>query len=118
MKKILIVEDDEAIRNAIQFLLQENGYEVIMAANGRQALTQLQNESIPNLIFLDLMMPIMDGIEFRDAQQNDLRLKGIPVVFMSAGQVDINTLHIDSDHFLRKPFSISDILRSTTAYCA
>jgi CheY-like chemotaxis protein len=82
---ILVVDDDEAIRLAVALALREAGYQVATACNGRQALDWLhQQETHPCVILLDLMMPVMDGWEFRTRQNQDHRLSRVPVVVYSA----------------------------------
>jgi CheY-like chemotaxis protein len=88
---ILVVEDDEAIRQVLALVLQEEGHTVATAENGQDALLYLnQAKALPRLILLDLMMPVMNGWQFRAAQQNDPSFRTIPVIVLSA----INT-HLD-----------------------
>ncbi len=84
-KCILVVEDDFFIRDMLVELLEEEGYTVESAANGHEALALLR-ETVepPALILLDLMMPIMDGRQFRAAQQGDALLQSVPVVVLTA----------------------------------
>ncbi len=63
-KKILIVEDDQALNEAYVLILSESGYDVLSAGNGEEALAAIKKEGDPRLIFLDLRMPVMDGIGF------------------------------------------------------
>jgi CheY-like chemotaxis protein len=79
MPCILIVEDDPAVREFLEFLLAENGYETTSARNGRDALIQMAARK-PSVVLLDLNMPIMDGWEFRRHQLDDPRQSGVPVV--------------------------------------
>ena len=82
---ILIIEDDAGIRDMLTMLLEDDDYSVTSATNGQQALNHLhQRERLPQLILLDLAMPIMDGWQFRAAQHADPRLAAIPVVVLSA----------------------------------
>src|SRR5688572_8496646 len=82
---ILIVDDDASIREALASLLEDEGYTAAGVANGLQALTLLrQSEELPCLILLDLMMPVMNGWEFLNEQQQELRLAEIAVVVFSA----------------------------------
>jgi DNA-binding response OmpR family regulator len=78
MKKILFVEDDSNIRSLVKMELQEKGYDVLTADNGKDALDMLGNGMIPNLVILDIRMPKMDGLE---TIGNMLKLKhGVPVI--------------------------------------
>ena len=82
---ILVVEDDRDIRESLVELLQEEGYDVVAARHGAEALECLRaNGTLPSLIVLDLMMPVMDGRTFRREQRTDTRLAGIPVLVLSA----------------------------------
>ena len=76
-KSILLVEDDADIRDAIAYLLTDEGYEVACASNGREALSYLHDGLTPSLILLDMMMPGMDGISFREAQALEPALASI-----------------------------------------
>jgi CheY-like chemotaxis protein len=81
---ILLVDDDPSIQGAISMLLQREGFTVACAGNGQQALDLLSTSQRPALILLDMLMPVMNGLEFRIAMQQDRRLAGIPVVVLSA----------------------------------
>src|SRR5687768_10046276 len=104
-KRILIVEDAEEIRASIAEILTEEGYQVVDAANGRHALDALDAaKELPGLILLDLMMPEMDGYEFRSEQQKNPRFKDIPVVLMTArGDIDPHLHELGAADCLRKP---------------
>jgi len=82
--RILLVEDDPDIADAMVEILRDGGHEVVPARNGSEALSKLEVDPLPDLIFLDLMMPKMDGAEFRQTQLQSPRLKNIPVVLCSA----------------------------------
>jgi CheY-like chemotaxis protein len=82
---ILIVDDDNDVRSALSEMLQEEGFSVSGAPNGREALALLRGGNVhPAVILLDLMMPGMDGWDFRSEQMRDPRLAGVPVVIVSA----------------------------------
>ncbi len=82
---LLLVDDDERVREALVALLEAQGYPVVGAANGREALDVLRVRGLrPGLILLDLMMPVMDGWQFRAAQLADAELATVPVVVFSA----------------------------------
>jgi two-component system, chemotaxis family, chemotaxis protein CheY len=116
--RILIVDDAADIVLLLEQFLQGEGYLVTKASNGLEALLYLQSsQELPNLILLDLMMPEMDGYEFRMAQENDPRFAKIPVVVMTAdANIQSNTTKIGAQAFLKKPFkdldTISDIVRN------
>jgi CheY-like chemotaxis protein len=80
-----IVDDDNDVRSALSELLQEEGFSVEAAPNGREALARLRASTVhPAVILLDLMMPGMDGWDFRSEQMRDPRLASVPVVIVSA----------------------------------
>jgi CheY-like chemotaxis protein len=83
-RSVLIVDDDDAIREVVAEVLRDEGYGVICAANGAQALEALGNEPLPHLILLDLMMPVMSGWELLEHLQGSDRTSHIPVVIVSA----------------------------------
>jgi len=82
---VLIVEDDPDLRVALSRLLADEGYEVVTAAEGQEALDRLRAPSRPCLVLLDLMMPNIDGFEFRVRQLEDPDLAAIPVIVLSGG---------------------------------
>jgi CheY-like chemotaxis protein len=116
---ILVVEDDHAIRESIAELLADEGYTVACAANGAEALDLLLADTRPNLILLDLMMPVMDGWAFRSAQKKDPRLAGIPVLVLSAGygRDSMTLAGLGVDGFLAKPFDREALVSSVLSLC-
>jgi CheY-like chemotaxis protein len=82
--RVLVVDDDDAIREVIAEVLRDEGYEVICARNGLQALDELNKEHHPDLVLLDLMMPVMSGWEVLEQLQASDELSRIPVVVVSA----------------------------------
>ncbi len=109
---VLLVEDDDDIRASIGDVLREEGFEVVGAADGNDALRYLRTAAEPpKLILLDLMMPVMDGWAFRAAQLADERLAKIPVVILSAvtdAQRHAAQLHVDD--ILVKPLEVPLLL--------
>jgi CheY-like chemotaxis protein len=82
--RILVVEDNQDTREAMVEVLQMTGHDVIAASNGREALDLLEHAPAPDLIILDLWMPVMDGRQFRAEQLKHPKLKNIPVVVVTA----------------------------------
>lgn len=110
MKRILIIEDDGDIRDGLSELLTLEGFEVELASDGQRGIDYLRaTPQTPDVILLDLIMPVKDGYQFRDEQLADQRLSKIPVVIMTANRTqDIKSL--GTKGFLRKPVSIDDLL--------
>ncbi len=110
-KTILIIEDDHVISASLKEVLEENDYQVLTAPNGLEALKLLKTSDHPSLILLDLMMPIMDGFQFRENQLADHLIKHIPVVVMSAdGHVAEKKAKTSAQAYLKKPLDIYDLL--------
>lgn len=111
-KKILVIEDDRDIRRNLKDLLESEGYFVVVADNGQTALDLLaQPADLPSAILLDLMMPVMDGFQFREQQAKITRIAGIPVVVMSAdNRLDEKKHILRAAHALKKPLDIDMIL--------
>ena len=111
-RRILVVEDEAAIRESLGELLQDEGYEVWFAENGAQALTRLRSgHGLPDLIVLDLRMPVMDGWEFRAIQKDDAVLGFIPVIAVSADR-SAPAVTISAQAYLQKPLDVSSLLRT------
>lgn len=119
-KKILVIEDDQYIRESIEMILESEGYHFISADNGKVALEKLCTMSeLPSLILLDLMMPVMDGFQFRKELEKDSHLNKIPVVVMSAdGQINNKQKQVDCVHYLKKPLELDDVVNSVQQYSA
>jgi CheY-like chemotaxis protein len=113
---ILVVEDDDDIRNAIVDLLETEGYSTQSAVNGKDALDKLSVIPKPCLVLLDMMMPIMNGREFLDTVMKDSHLAPIPVLIVSAVADKTNTE--GSVGFLKKPIDIEVVLNVVSQYCA
>ena len=114
-QSILVVEDDDDIRNAIVDLLETEGYSTESAVNGKDALEKLQIIPKPCLVLLDMMMPIMNGREFLDTVMKDSHLAPIPVLIVSAVADKTNTE--GSVGFLKKPIDIEVVLKVVAQYC-
>src|SRR5580765_5532690 len=80
---VSIVEDDSEFRNMLRELLEEEQYRVVAVANGAEALETLRGETVPNVILLDVSMPVMDGFDFLRFRNDDPRLAQVPVVLVT-----------------------------------
>jgi len=113
---ILIVEDDDDIREALAQILQLEGYVVREACNGQEALDISALHPTPSLILLDLMMPVMDGWQFRAEQMKDPILSKVPVVVISAdASVHEKVASFGAASVLPKPISLDRLLRAVEA---
>jgi two-component system, cell cycle sensor histidine kinase and response regulator CckA len=110
-RRILVVEDDQDILVTLAGLLEDEGYDVQSVCDARDALERLRRGPPPELIILDLMMPGMDGWEFRTIQRADPSLSSIPVVAISA-DTSAKAAAIDATSFLRKPFRFTELLET------
>lgn len=115
LEEILVVEDDPSIRECLVQLLQSEGYQVTSVTNGQEALDYLSSSPRPCLIFLDLMMPVMDGFTFLQKLQEMENHCHIPVVVSSA-VADRKVLK-GPVAVLTKPYQIESILKLAHQYC-
>jgi len=112
MKTILVVDDEYAIIEALRALLEDEGYRVISASNGAEALALLETERLPDLILLDVMMPTLDGRETLQRLRENVHWAKIPVVLMSAALKPIDQAQRKSVTIMRKPFDLDLLLRT------
>ena len=113
---ILVVDDDSDIREALADLLADKGYDVSVAANGQQALEICRSRQAPDLIFLDLMMPVMDGAEFIRVKDADPELSNVPVCVMTAFAASTR-LPSTRSFVLRKPLGSADLFAVAKRFC-
>ncbi|HEX9049952.1 MAG TPA: response regulator [Anaeromyxobacter sp.] len=114
MVSVLVVDDERDIREAVAEVLKDEGFDVIDARDGAEALAQLRAHH-PAVILLDLMMPGMNGWEFCAARDRDPDISGIPVIVISAlGRVS----GIDAAAFLQKPFELDALVATVRQYAA
>lgn len=109
---MLVVEDDQSLRVVIRMILENAGYEVSEARNGRAALESIQAET-PDVILADMRMPIMNGIELVNHLRSDARTASIPVVLMSGLLTDSDESRL-ADAIVAKPFEPADLLATIT----
>ena len=115
---ILIVDDNVGIRELLTIFLTFKGYPAVGVADGAEALAYLQQQSpLPQLILLDLTMPVMDGVAFRHAQQQDSRLASIPLVVMSGVEEELAP-QLTADAYLLKPINFDTLLPLVEQYCS
>ena len=113
---VLIVEDDDDLRDMMAQMLTIEGFNAATAANGREALDYLHSTGRPSVILLDLMMPVMDGWEFRRQQKADPELAPVPVIVLSALDPP-RAATVDADAFLKKPLDFDRLLELVRDHC-
>ena len=111
-KKILLIEDDYAVRLELRELLEEEGYRVAEAANGREAMLAIKGGFRPHVVLLDLMMPEMDGWEFLD--QLNAQGRSVPVVLTTAADPENVPRGLPQ---LRKPYCVKPLLDLLNERC-
>lgn len=115
-RPVLIVEDDADLREMMAQLLALEGYVATTVANGLEALEYLERGDKPDVILLDLMMPVMDGWEFRRQQQSDPAVANVPVIILSA--IDQRrAADVDAVAFLKKPLDFDRLLELVRRFC-
>lgn len=112
---VLVIDDDPDIGSGLRELLEDEGYRVVLQTNGREALEYLKAHEKPCVIFLDLMMPIMDGWEFRREQLSQPDLADIPVVVITAASD--RTRSLSAVDVLRKPLAVDRVLDVAAEFC-
>ncbi|TMA85006.1 MAG: response regulator [Deltaproteobacteria bacterium] len=119
-RTVLIVEDDVDTSEAIAEVLEDRDYRPLRAPNGAAALDELRSaERAPCVILLDMMMPVMDGREFRAQQQGDPSLRTIPVVVLSAHADAVSyASQMDAAGYLRKPIDLRTLVETVERFCA
>jgi CheY-like chemotaxis protein len=114
---VFIVEDDPDTREMLGKFLELEGFHVETAANGKQALDRLSDGLKASVIVLDLMMPIMDGWQFRREQVRNAALASIPVIVVSAAGKE-RLANIEANSYLTKPIDLEELLREVSMFCA
>ena len=119
-KSILIVEDDESIREALQVLFEGQGYPVFLADHGRAALDyfELGSTPKPGLILLDLQMPVMDGPTFLlELQRHHPEIFTHTPIFIMTAQPDTHKIYFKTTGLIRKPFDLAELCGIAKRYC-
>jgi CheY-like chemotaxis protein len=116
VRPVLIVDDDVAVRRTIGRFLGFEGFTVIEADNGLNALTYLRGGGDAGVIVLDLRMPVMDGWTFRREQRADPALADIPIVILSGVEPD-RVSELDAAATFEKPFSMPQLVATVRRFC-
>jgi len=112
--KLLVVDDEQAITDLLEYNLRRNGYRVVVAHDGRQALRLAQAEQ-PDLVILDLMLPGLDGLDVCRALQ---RASPVPIIMLTARDEEVDRvvgLELGADDYVTKPFSVRELMARVKA---
>jgi len=112
---VLVVEDEREIAQTVCELLREEGHTAIPAGNGEEAMRELSRAERPCVIFLDLMMPVMDGWQVLEALRHDAKLSPIPVIVTSA-MADAKARRL-AQAIIRKPYKLDQLLDVVDRFC-
>lgn len=116
-KLIVVIDDSADSRSLLETLFLAHGWNVYGVANGKEALALLKElTQLPDLIILDVQMPVMNGMEFRIAQSRNERLKHIPVIVMSASSDDGEIRDMRPDGLVSKPLQISNLIQQVAMF--
>lgn len=108
--RILIVDDDPTIRSVLEAFLEDEGFAPVLAGNGRDAVEQVRREP-PALILMDLMMPVMSGVDAARVLKGDAETAGIPIIAMSAGFILRGSAdELLADSIISKPFDLDALI--------
>jgi two-component system, chemotaxis family, chemotaxis protein CheY len=111
--RVLVVDDDDSIRQIVRIFLTDEGYEVLAAAHGKAALDVL-DDFAPDLILLDLRMPVMDGWEFARCYRERPRPHAPIVAFVAALNAEQDSAEVGADAVLSKPFDLDELARAVS----
>jgi len=115
--RVFVIEDDADTREMLGKVLEMEGYQVTSVGDGEDALRRLRAEPPPRVILLDLMMPGMDGWEFREEQRRDPSLARIPIVVLSADDgVERKAAALGVSGYLRKPVDLDTLIETVSRY--
>lgn len=115
--KVLIAEDEETIVESLSFLMEKEGYDVSVATDGRTAISMIARD-IPDMVLLDVMMPVCDGFEVVRAVRSDSNTRQVPIMMLTAKTREVDRrkgLELGVDDFVTKPFSTRDVVSRVKA---
>jgi CheY-like chemotaxis protein len=115
---VLVVDDDYSVLDSMKDVLEDEGYEVFLAANGLEALKELRRGIRPCVILLDLMMPVMNGWEFRQEQLLDNNFAAIPTIIVTAhNRAEESAAELKAASCIRKPVRPETLLEAIGKFC-
>jgi CheY-like chemotaxis protein len=112
---VLLVEDEPELREAMATTLRLEGHRVKTASDGMQALDQLRDGYLPAVVVLDLVMPVLNGVEFLKIARGDERLRSLPVITITSTEEE---LPFGAQAIIRKPADMDVLLGMVEAHCA
>lgn len=117
-RRLLLIDDDEDLRDSMTDALQGAGFEVASAANGQEALERLSTGELPDVILLDLLMPVMNGWQFCEERKRNPKLAGIPIIAMSAAvsKDPWSPYYLEVDDFVAKPVELDDLVGKLASF--
>lgn len=115
-RTVLLVEDDEGIRESVAECLSLEGYEVVLASDGAEALAWLRRGGRPGVVLLDMVMPVMSGTEVMERMRTDMALAAVPVVLMTAASQKPGD-GAAAQAVLDKPFDMEQLLEAVERFC-
>lgn len=116
-QKVLVVEDDHALNEVLVYNLQKEGFEVLTAADGQQGLTKAQR-ALPDLIILDLMLPVVDGLSLCRQIRSDARTRDIRILMLTAKSEEVDEIvgfSMGADDYVAKPFKVKPLMSRVRA---
>jgi CheY-like chemotaxis protein len=116
-QRLMLIEDDFMLRAHLSELLAAEGYLVTCAADGAEALARLEREPPPAVILVDIMMPRMDGLSFRQAQLQSPALRDIPAIAMTAARGTVKLESVQFTDVMRKPIDVDRLVESLAKLC-
>jgi DNA-binding response OmpR family regulator len=110
-KKIVLAEDNSILAKLLQFKLEKEGYQLLIATNGKEAVNLIEDNR-PDMILTDIMMPFISGLEVISHVRNKLEMKTPIVVFSAAGQEEmvLSAFNLGATDFMSKPFSPNELI--------
>jgi len=116
---LLVIEDDPIVREGLATILEREGYQITKAADGQEALDRLQSGEVPDLILLDMMLPVHDGWEFCHRKQKVEDFDRIPVVIMTGLKIACEewSSSLGAVALLRKPLNVASLLATVRRFC-
>jgi len=111
--RVLVTDDDDTIRAVVKLMLEREGYEVIEATNGREALQMMEQAPAPDIIILDLMLPYVDGLQVIKKIRSHPEWKRVPVIMLSANASEnevVNLLKAGANDYVTKPFNPRELV--------